>query len=59
VMAFLQYFAPSISFLVALLVYHEPLDMRRLATFAAIWLGLAVYSADLAKAMARPAAAAP
>lgn len=59
VMAFLQYFAPSISFLVALLVYHEPLDMRRLATFAAIWLGLAVYSADLVKAMARPAAAAP
>ena len=58
VMAFLQYFAPSISFLVALLVYHEPLDMRRLATFAAIWLGLAVYSADLVKAMARPAAAA-
>ncbi len=55
VMAFLQYFAPSISFLVALLVYHEPLDLRRLATFAAIWLGLAVYSADLVKAMSRPA----
>lgn len=56
-MGFLQYIAPSISFLLAVLVYHEPLDANRLLGFAAIWLGLAVYSADLLRsATARPIA---
>ena len=54
-MAFLQYLAPSITFLLAVLVYHEPLDLSRALTFAAIWLGLALYSFDLLKAAtARP-----
>lgn len=45
--AFLQYLAPSISFLVAVLIYHEPFDLHRAAGFGAIWLGIAVYSLDL------------
>jgi len=51
-MAFLQYLAPSIAFLLAVLVYHEPLDLNRTLVFAAIWLGLAVYSVDLFKSTA-------
>ena len=50
--AFLQYLAPSIAFLLAVVVYHEPLDLGRSLTFAAIWLGLAIYSFDLLKTAA-------
>jgi len=58
--AFLQYIAPSITFLLAILVYHEPLDLRRTLTFAAIWLGLAIYTFDLLRsATARTAAPLP
>ncbi len=54
-MGFLQYLAPSITFLLAVLVYNEPLDASRALAFAAIWLGLAVYSADLVRsATTRP-----
>jgi len=56
-MAFLQYLAPSITFLIAVLVYHEPLDLSRVLTFAAIWTGLAVYSFDLLKTAATRTAA--
>ncbi|MCX7166086.1 MAG: EamA family transporter RarD [Rhodocyclales bacterium] len=51
-MAFLQYLAPSITFLLAVFIYREPLDLRRALTFAAIWLGLAIYSFDLLKSTA-------
>ena len=51
-MAFLQYLAPSITFLLAVLVYHEPLDLSRTLSFAAIWLGLALYSFDLLRSAA-------
>jgi chloramphenicol-sensitive protein RarD len=42
----LQYVAPSIAFLLAVLVYQEPLNPLRLLSFALIWLSLAVYTAD-------------
>ena len=59
-MAFLQYLAPSIAFLIGVLVYHEPLDPQRMLSLAAIWSGLAVYSVDLLKAAAaRPGPALP
>ena len=48
-MGFLQYLAPSITFLLAVLVYDEALDLNRALAFAAIWLGLLVYSADLVR----------
>jgi chloramphenicol-sensitive protein RarD len=51
-MGFLQYIAPSIAFLIAVLVYHEALDLTRTLAFACIWLGLAVYSADLVRSAA-------
>jgi chloramphenicol-sensitive protein RarD len=46
-MGFLQYTAPSISFLVAILFYNEPMNATRLLAFAAIWTGLALYTADM------------
>ncbi len=52
-MGFLQYLAPSITFLLAVLVYAEPMSLVRGATFAAIWAGLALYSLDLLRSAPR------
>jgi chloramphenicol-sensitive protein RarD len=41
-----QYLSPSIQFLLGVWVFNEPMQMRRLAGFALIWAGLALYSAD-------------
>jgi chloramphenicol-sensitive protein RarD len=43
---FLQYIGPTLQLLVALFVFHEPLDAARLTSFVLCWLALAVYSAD-------------
>ncbi len=48
-LGFVQYIAPSITFLLAVVVYGEPLDAKRALAFAAIWAGLVVYSFDLAR----------
>lgn len=47
---FLQYIAPSLNFLIAVLLFREPFDTTQLVGFALIWLALAVYSADLLRA---------
>lgn len=41
-----QYIAPSVQFLIGLLVYHEPFDSLRLQACVLIWGGLLVYTAD-------------
>jgi chloramphenicol-sensitive protein RarD len=46
-MGFLQYLAPSMTFLLAVLVYGEPMSLARGLTFAAIWAGLVLYSIDV------------
>jgi chloramphenicol-sensitive protein RarD len=43
---FLQYIGPTGQLLVALLVFHEPLQRAQLTSFALCWLGIAVYTAD-------------
>ncbi len=43
---FLQYTAPTLQFLLAVLVYAEPFSRTRLVSFALIWLALAVFSTD-------------
>lgn len=43
---FLQYIAPSCTFLLAILVYGEPLSPVQLVTFVMIWAALALYSTD-------------
>jgi chloramphenicol-sensitive protein RarD len=46
-MGFMQYLAPSISFMVAVLIYDEPMNLTRSAGFTAIWVGLAIYTLDM------------
>jgi chloramphenicol-sensitive protein RarD len=43
---FLQYIAPSCTFLLAVFVYREPLVPAQLITFGLIWTALAIYSYD-------------
>lgn len=43
---FFQYIGPSISFLLAIFVYHEPLSQEKFVTFVLIWLALLVFSLD-------------
>jgi chloramphenicol-sensitive protein RarD len=45
-MGFLQYVGPTLQFLVALGLLHEPLDRAKLGSFALCWLAIAVYVAD-------------
>ena len=40
----LQYIGPSIQFLLALFLFHEPLTLTHFITFPLIWAGLALYS---------------
>lgn len=45
----LQYLAPTIQFILAVLVYHEPFDRDRLVAFILIWSALAIYSGTMLK----------
>ncbi len=42
----LQYIAPTVQLTIGVLVYHEPFARDRAASFAFIWVGLALYTAD-------------
>ena len=42
----LQYIAPTLQFLIGVLVYHELFTLDRLVGFSLIWLALLVYSAE-------------
>ena len=42
----LQYIAPTLQFLLGVLVYDEPFSPARLIGFAAIWVALAMYSTE-------------
>lgn len=56
-MGFMQYFAPTIQFIVGVVVMHEPMPAARLAGFALVWAGLIVLSLDSirhARAVRRP-----
>ena len=43
---FLQYINPTLQFLVAVLLFHEPLDRGKLGSFGLCWLAIAIYAAD-------------
>jgi chloramphenicol-sensitive protein RarD len=43
----LQYLAPTVQFLIGVLLLHEALGAARLAGFALVWLALAMFTADL------------
>lgn len=46
-MGFLQYLAPTLTFLQAVFLFGEPFAASQLITFALIWSGLAIYSLDM------------
>lgn len=54
-MGLLQYAAPSIQFLLAVLLYREPLTTAHLVTFGFIWTGLLLYATDSLRAARSPA----
>jgi chloramphenicol-sensitive protein RarD len=45
-LGFLQYIGPTLQFLIAIGVFHEPLSRAKLASFVLCWLAIAVYVAD-------------
>jgi chloramphenicol-sensitive protein RarD len=45
-MGFLQYTGPTLQFLVAVVLFHEPLGGPKLTSFTLCWLAIAVYVAD-------------
>lgn len=45
-LGFLQYLAPTLVLLQAILLFGEPLEPAKLLAFVCIWAGLAVYSVD-------------
>lgn len=45
-LGFMQYVAPTLQFLLAVLVYREPFDSRQILSFALIWAGLAAYTLE-------------
>ncbi len=50
-----QYLAPSLTFLLAVLVYREPFSAIQGVAFAIIWIALGIYSADALRPRATPA----
>ncbi len=46
VLGILQYLAPTLQFLLGVLVMHEPMPPVRLAGFAIVWLALAIFTWD-------------
>jgi len=49
----LNYVTPSLQFMLGVAVYGEPFDPARMAVFGVIWLALALYSAELLRAVRR------
>ena len=45
-LGFLQYIAPSLQFLLAVLAFHEPFGQVQAVCFAAIWTALAIFSVE-------------
>jgi chloramphenicol-sensitive protein RarD len=45
-LGFLQYIAPSLQFLLAVLAFGEPLTTPHVICFAAIWTALAIFTLD-------------
>jgi chloramphenicol-sensitive protein RarD len=43
---FLQYIAPSGTFLLAVFLFHEPVSKAQIFSFGLIWIALALYSTD-------------
>jgi chloramphenicol-sensitive protein RarD len=51
IMGFIQYIGPTISLILAIVLYNEPLSGPRAISFGLIWIALAVFSWDLWRRM--------
>ena len=45
-LGFLQYNAPSLQFMAAVLIFGEPLTLSHIICFGAIWSALVIFTAD-------------
>jgi len=45
-LGFLQYLAPSCTFLLGVFAFHEPFRREQLITFVLIWIALSIFTAD-------------
>ena len=55
----LQYIGPTLQFLIAILIYHEPFTVNKLIGFAIIWTALLIFAIEgllVRRAQAEPAA---
>jgi chloramphenicol-sensitive protein RarD len=43
----MQYIAPTMIFITAIFLFHEPFSLVKLAAFGLIWIGLAIYSLSM------------
>lgn len=48
-LGFLQYIGPSITFILAVFIYGEPLNFDKLITFIIIWVALVIFSVNFKK----------
>ena len=55
----LQYFAPTIQFLIGVFVYKEPFDTTRFIGFGIVWLALIIFWVENVSAHRRPVASIP
>jgi len=46
VLGLLQYIAPTMQFIIGVLIYGEPFDSNRLIGFSIIWVGLLIFSTE-------------
>lgn len=52
----MQYIAPTIQFLIGVLIFHETFDRDRAIGFIVIWIALAIFAFDSVRRARRPAA---
>jgi chloramphenicol-sensitive protein RarD len=45
----LQYVAPSLNLLLAVVVYHEPFEAAQKISFGLVWAGLLVYTISISR----------
>ena len=48
----IQYLAPTLQFMIGVLIYSEPMPASRLAGFALVWVALAVFTYDAVRGSA-------
>jgi chloramphenicol-sensitive protein RarD len=53
----LQYLAPTMQFLIGVLIRHEPMPLPRLAGFVLVWIALVVFTVDAVRTARRTPAA--